>query len=185
MRLWKISLNLLFIGILIATGMELSNIFLSYVDKALAEEETGVKVIVKERGKEKQKKEDLSRYLEGKRTLARNLLDLTPPKREGSEGEKKEDKKVEEVKRLNAKLLGVVSGIKEEAVILEEGKLRRVKVGDEVMGYIVRKIDREGVILERDGEIAYISIEYSGGSPIRETKPAQTIREPEKPPQNE
>ncbi|KUK14438.1 MAG: hypothetical protein XD52_0277 [bacterium 42_11] len=177
MKIWKWILNLLFLGILLLTGMELSNLFLTYVDRVFAEEDIKAEIRIDNSSNSRKNQDIMVRYLEGKRTLARNVLDITPPERkeEAKEVKKGEVKEVE-VKTLNVKLLGVVLGPTKEAVILEGSGLRRIKIGDEVMGYKVKEIERDLVILENDKkEEALISFQYGAENTVkREVK--RTVR---------
>ncbi|MCS7232772.1 MAG: PDZ domain-containing protein [Synergistetes bacterium] len=186
MRLWKMVLNLLFLGILVLTGMELSNLFLSYVDKVFAEEDIKAEIKLDTSKERDKKKEDLGKYLEGKRTLARNILDITPQEKKEATQVKKEEAKKEEVRTLNVRLLGIVTGATEEAVISDGSGIKRIKVGDDVMGYKVKKIERDLVILQKDnGEEALISFQYSGAQVSQEIKkpsqPTASATSPEPP----
>ncbi len=178
-------LNLLFCVILILTGMKLSDLFLNYVDKVFAEEESFLRIVERGgSGKLEKKKGSLKSYLQGKRTLARNLFGIPEEKKERVQPKAKTtEKKVEAVKRLNVRLLGVVVGAKCEAMILDGGKIRIIRVGDEVMGYKVIKIERDLVILERNGEKAEISFKYGSGSSSRRIPERKTVvRKPPPPP---
>lgn len=171
MRACKIVLNLIFLGILILTGMELSNLLLSYMDKVFAEEDIRAEVRLENLKERDKRKEEPGRYLEGKRTLSRNILDLTPAEKKEVTQAKTEESKKEEIKTLNVKLLGVVLGVIEEAVVLEGSNLRRIRLGDEVMGYKVKRIERDLVILEKDsGEKALISLQYGVAQSSQEAK---------------
>lgn len=184
MRIWKIVLNLLFLGILVLTGMELSNLFLSYVDKVFAEEDIRAEIKLESSKEKDKRKEEPGEYLQGKRTLSRNILDLTPVERKEATQAKKEEPKREEIKTLNVKLLGVVLGATEEAVILDGSGVKRIKVGDEVMGYKVKKIERDLVILGKDsGEEALISFQYGGTQVSQEAKKPSQPPTPPKPPE--
>lgn len=184
MRIWKIVLNLLFLGILVLTGMELSNLFLSYVDKVFAEEDIRAEIKLESSKEKDKRKEEPGEYLQGKRTLSRNILDLTPVERKEATQAKKEEPKREEIKTLNVKLLGVVLGATEEAVILDGSGVKRIKVGDEVMGYKVKRIERDLVILGKDsGEEALISFQYGGTQVSQEAKKPSQPPTPPKPPE--
>ena len=79
----------------------------------------------------------------------------------------------------------MVVGAKCEAMILDGGKIRIIRVGDEVMGYKVIRIERDLVILERNGEKAEISFKYesSGSSSSRRIPKRKTVvRKPPPPP---
>ncbi len=177
MKAGKILLNLLFCVILILTGMKLSDLFLNYVDKVFAEEESFLKIVERGGLKRTKKKKNIKSYLQGKRTLARNLFGIPEEKKKQAQPKTKTTKKkVEVVKRLNVELLGVVVGAKCEAMILDGGKIRIIRVGDEVMGYKVIKIERDLVILERNREKAEISFKYgSGSSSLRRTPKRKTV----------
>ncbi|MCD6363052.1 MAG: PDZ domain-containing protein [Synergistetes bacterium] len=186
MKAGKVLLNLLFCVILILTGMKLSDLFLNYVDKVFAEEESFLKIVERGGLKKAEKKKDIKSYLRGKRTLARNLFGIPEERKEQVQPKAKTtEKKVEVIKRLNVQLLGVVVGAKCEAMILDGGKVRVIRIGDEVMGYKVVKIERDLVILERNGEKAEISFKYGGSSSRSSARTPQRktiIRKPPPPP---
>ena len=87
--------------------MKLSDLFLNYVDKVFAEEESFLKIVERGgSGKLEKQKRSLKSYLQGKRTLARNLFGIPEEKRERVQPKAKTtEKKVEVVKRLNVQLL--------------------------------------------------------------------------------
>lgn len=185
MRVWKAFLNLAFFGILILAGAELSDLFLNYVNNVFAEEEIEGSISIGNREGEAKTVTDLSRYLEGKRTLSRNILDIPEERKaEGSGKPESKEERTKEEKRIDIKLLGVVSGAREEAIVSEGGTLRRVKVGDEVAGYKVIRIERDLVILQKGDETVEISFQYGAtSSESKPQRPTEVRREPEPPPQ--